>query len=147
MFKRLKNQRGFTLIELIAVISILGILAALVVPRVGDYTQRARIAKAKGEINILKNAIERYNAEHNNTLNESATLSSVQAQLTGKTDVSGNSGTDFGPYIDKLPLDSVSGESTIEGIMAFDTDNLLTSTGFPVKLPLSAGNDGGGSSE
>lgn len=69
--KRLKIQisklirPAFTLIELIIVVAILGILAAIVLPEVQGHTQRAKEAAAKDNLRILRNAIERYASEHN----------------------------------------------------------------------------------
>ena len=51
-----KNQSGFTLIELIAVIVILGILAATALPKFVDLTRDARIAKVEAAIGSLKSA-------------------------------------------------------------------------------------------
>ncbi len=51
-----KNQSGFTLIELIAVIVILGILAATALPKFVDLTRDARIAKVEASIGSLKSA-------------------------------------------------------------------------------------------
>lgn len=58
MFKMLrKNRKGFTLIELIVVIAILGILALIAIPRLGGFTESAKIA-ADEQLEVqIKNAI------------------------------------------------------------------------------------------
>ena len=50
------QQRGFTLIELMVVIVILGILAGVVVPRIMDNPDKARVTKAKHDITALESA-------------------------------------------------------------------------------------------
>lgn len=51
------KKRGFTLIELVMVIVILGILAAMVLPRFVDLTTKAREAAAKGSLGAVRAAI------------------------------------------------------------------------------------------
>lgn len=57
-------QRGFTLIELMVVIVILGILAGVVVPRIMDNPDKARVAKAKHDITALGSALDVYRLDN-----------------------------------------------------------------------------------
>ncbi|MDK2836344.1 MAG: type pilus assembly protein PilA, partial [Thermosediminibacterales bacterium] len=59
-----KGEKGFTLIELIVVIAVLGILATLVVPRVVGVKADAEDKAGKANLKIVKNALERYYAEN-----------------------------------------------------------------------------------
>ena len=66
--KYLKNlnhkQSGFTLIEIMVVVVIIGILASVVVPRIMDNPDKARVAKAKNDIRSLKSAMNLYRLDN-----------------------------------------------------------------------------------
>lgn len=52
------NNKGFTLIELMIVVAIIGILAAVAIPQYQDYTSKASVSRAVGELASLKTAVE-----------------------------------------------------------------------------------------
>ena len=52
-----RNDRGFTLIELVIVIVILGILAAVAIPKYEDMQEQARVATIKGQVGSIRSAV------------------------------------------------------------------------------------------
>ena len=66
MRKRRWNERGFTLIELMVVIVILGILAGLIVPRIMGRPDEARRAKARIQLESLETALKLYKLDNGN---------------------------------------------------------------------------------
>ena len=58
--KRVKAKKGFTLIELMIVVAILGILAAIAIPTYMDYTKRAKVSEAISLLSGIGNAIAEY---------------------------------------------------------------------------------------
>ena len=58
--KNNRNQQGFTLIELMIVVAIIGILAAVALPAYQDYTTRAKISEGIGLASAAKSAVSEY---------------------------------------------------------------------------------------
>jgi len=61
-----RGQAGFTLIEMLIVIILLGILAAIIIPQVSVTTDDAKLSALKSDLTSMRNAIELYYVQHNN---------------------------------------------------------------------------------
>ncbi len=60
--KKMRNQRGFTLVELMIVVAIIGILTAIAFPLYANIQARARVAKAQADVRTLASAVVVYSA-------------------------------------------------------------------------------------
>ncbi len=104
MKKRLMNNKGFTLIEILVVVIILGILIGLVGPRILERPEEARRAKAKLQIENLEGALKLYYMDHGNYPSTEQGLEAlVEKPTTGKIPKKYRDGG----YLEgnKLPLD------------------------------------------
>lgn len=98
----LSRQGGFSLIELIAVVAILGILAAVVAPKIFTQPGKARIAKAKTDISNIETALKMYQMENFNFPTTDQGLLALVEQPTGDPEAPN---WQEGGYLDKLPKD------------------------------------------
>ncbi len=98
----MRTESGFTLIEVMVVVVILGILAAVVVPRIMDRPDQARITKAAQDIRILENALRLYRLD--NYIYPS-TEQGLEALVSKPTTPPEPRRWKEGGYIDRLPRD------------------------------------------
>jgi len=131
---------GFTLVELLIVLCILGILAALVVPRFSDASHTARENTLKDDLRYLRTQIVVFKAQHRDVppgypggdVGTPPTEAAFLTQMTGNTDEFCSVGTGAqypnGPYLTKMPRNPVNGLNTIKvvanGVALGGTDNL-----------------------
>ena len=101
-FMRRTVQRGFTLIEIMVVVVILGVLAALVVPKLMGRTDEARIVAAKQDIATVMQALKLYKLDNQRY---PTTEQGVQALIVRPTAGPVANGWKTGGYLDKLPKD------------------------------------------
>ena len=69
-----RDEKGFTLIELMIVIAIIGILAAIAIPQFAAYRQRAYVAALESDAHSFANAQEAYFADNDTYCSTTATL-------------------------------------------------------------------------
>lgn len=98
----MKRNAGFTLIEVMVVVVILGILAAVVVPRIMDNPDKARIVKAKQDVQALKGAMDLYKLDNFNYPSTDQGLQALVQKPAGSPEARN---WKQGGYLDRLPSD------------------------------------------
>jgi general secretion pathway protein G len=103
-YKSMNNTKtkGFTLIEVMVVVVILSILAAIVVPKIMDRPEQARITKAKSDIRALEAALNLYRLDN---MVYPTTDQGLEALVSKPTDSPEPRNWKEGGYLDRLPED------------------------------------------
>ena len=114
--RRFKSSaRGFTLVEILIVVIILGILAAIVIPQFTNASTDARKSSTVSQLQTLRSAIELFKVQHNDIAPDLA--GNQWAQLLSKTNVAGavdNTATGiYGPYLESTPKNPLNGLSAV----------------------------------
>jgi general secretion pathway protein G len=96
------RAKGFSLIEILVVVVIIGILAAIVVPRVMDEPDRARVTKAKQDIQGLVTALNMYRLDNYVYPSTEQGLEALVRRPSGQPEAPN---WRAGGYLDRLPQD------------------------------------------
>ncbi len=121
-------KKGFSLVELMIVVAVLGILAAIVVPQFQSHATRAKEAAVKSNLRVLRSGIELYTVQHNSVppgypngdITATPSALTFVSQLTqasnesGQTATPGTAGYRLGPYIRKFPENSFNDLTTVK---------------------------------
>ncbi len=122
-----RKSQGFSLLELVIVITIIAIIAAIAIPRMSRGTAGASDSALTASLTVMRNGIDLYAVEHNDTYPPVATIVN---QLMLYTDAAGdpNATQDtthiYGPYIRKIPPLPVGAKRGQSGIAAATGDTV-----------------------
>ena len=95
-----RRSRGFTLLELMVVIVIIGVLAALIAPKVLENVDKAKITAAQADISNLMNALKMYKLDNGRYPSGDQGLAALVTKPTA-----GSMPGNWRSYLDKLPDD------------------------------------------
>src|SRR5437868_15059156 len=100
------RRAGFTLVEILIVVIILGILAAIVIPQFTNASTDARKASLVSQLQTLRSQIQLFKLQHNDVLPD--LVANQWNQMTQKTNLAGTVDTTatglYGPYLESIPL-------------------------------------------
>lgn len=114
--KNIPNQ-GFTLVEVLIVVVIMAVLAAVVIPQFSASTDDARKSTTEFNLSTMRSLVQTYRGQHGGALpliNGSQTLSDT---MTGKTTSTGTVDATlgvYGPYLLEFPENSFSGSNAVK---------------------------------
>ena len=124
----MKRARAFTLVEVLIVVVLLAVLAAIVVPTFSQATTPAKESALASDLGLLRRFVLIYASQHlevapgypngntavaptNATFRDQAMLSS---NASGQTAAVGTPGFSFGPYLSRIPVNPFNGKDTVE---------------------------------
>lgn len=110
-----KNQ-GFTLVEILIVVVILGILAAIVIPQFSDASTQSKISSLQSSLQTMRSQISLFKIQHNDSAPNADTFTN---EMTLYTDI--NRGTAaakdgthiYGPYLQSVPRNPFTNGNTV----------------------------------
>jgi general secretion pathway protein G len=130
----LRRTHGFTLIEVLIVVVIMAVLAAVVIPQVSGSAEEAKRAALGHNLQVLRNQLTQYMLNHNGT--PPAIAGGTLPQLLNKTNVLGDIGaTDehkFGPYVQggQFPVNPLDGKNTVSATSVFPPTGATAAGGW-----------------
>ncbi len=113
--QKMRAKNGFTLVEILIVVVILGILAAIVIPQFTEASTEAKLTRLMTDLQTLRSQIELYKIQHNDI---PPSLANFVEQMTDYTDIDGvgqaaaGPGV-YGPYIQKVPINPFNDDDAV----------------------------------
>jgi len=137
MSKRTRSNKGFTLVEILIVVVILGILAAIVIPQFTSASETAKASSLVSQLQTIRSQLELYQVQHNG---DYPTLAQLWTNMTEATDVDGStSGTDdYGPYLQQAPTNPFEDSNTVAAAAADGVGWVYTAATGQIKACMEA---------
>jgi len=109
------KRTAFTLVEILIVVIILGILAAIVIPQFSEASDDARLSSLVSDLQTVRCQLELYRVEHG-VYPDGVGSPAWIAQLTGKTDKDGTANPvgEYGPYLQIFPTNPFNDLSDVD---------------------------------
>ena len=122
-------KKGFTLVELLIVIIIIAVLAAIAIPKFSSSSLRSKESSLRANLKLVRNAIDLFRAD---TGAFPATMAGLTASTTSGLNAAAATctiaATDWrGPYLQAVPVDPVSGSAMTYGTSATDVGTVKSS--------------------
>ncbi|MCX5635262.1 MAG: prepilin-type N-terminal cleavage/methylation domain-containing protein [Planctomycetota bacterium] len=106
----MRAKSGFTLVEILIVVVILGILAAIVIPQFTNASTEAKQSSLQSDLQMLRSQIELYKIQHNDFLPPGTSAAAFETAMTTYTMADGSAASPqapgdgvYGPYMRKIP--------------------------------------------
>lgn len=136
MSARTLKAKGFTLVEILIVVVILGILAAIVIPQFTSASESAKASSLVTQLQTIRSQLELYQLQHNGAYpgvdasNAFVSSADFWADLTGETNIDGTVATAastkvYGPYLQK----EITNPFTDSEVIVSSTTSPLPDTG------------------
>jgi len=116
------TNAGFTLVEILIVVVILGILAAIVIPQFTQASTEARENSLRANLQTIRSQIELYKIQHNDDAPTDNTT--FANQMMGRTDQAGTvlAAGEFGPYLQAIPVNPFTNDNEINAAYLLGDD-------------------------
>jgi general secretion pathway protein G len=133
----MRANRGFTLVEILIVVVILGILAAIVIPQFTEASTEAKLSSLCSDLQTTRSQIELYKVQHNDAVPIPEAGGATWNCMTQYTDINGTINATkttvfcYGPYLQKVPVNQFNDKDVIEvGTGAATTGTLGNAFGW-----------------
>lgn len=112
--KKMRAKSGFTLVEILIVVVILGILAAIVIPQFTEASTEAKTSSLMSDLQTVRSQIELYKVQHND-LQPNPEADGTWPRMTSKTTIAGvvDAAGSYGPYLQQIPKNPFNDLNTI----------------------------------
>jgi general secretion pathway protein G len=125
-----RSKRGFTLVEILIVVIILGILAAIVIPQFTNASNDARTNSVQSTLQSVRSQIELFKIQHGDTPPVAAGMWDIMTGKSNTTDTQTvNAAGVFGPYLQQAPINPLNGASAVGAAASTTVGWVYTVTG------------------